>query len=885
MKALAIVVTRRVEDAQRTLDSLFAQTLQPDIYIADKPGVWWKSVGQRVGEAINEVLDHIDLTQYDWLLKADDDILFPPDFLEENIAADYDIMGMGAGLLIRMQPFLAMLGRWNETDMEDSLPHYVFEMRGLKCLLSDWVCKPTILKWPQENIKRRWEEGHDCYRVGWPLDTYIQDRAVEGNLTKILGYLYAWARKLPLNPFADEWREYLWIRRGLTWPRGLYYLLTNPVIRKRILHRMRYGVPRWARHPTTIQLDTHNYCNLNCIYCLGKDTLVLMGDLSWKPIQHIEIGDQVIGLHKPEEGHWKYVKTTVRKTFKRKSRVIRFITEKSSVICTPNHRWLDKHSRYRPAIKYNTSTNQRIKWLSPPTIFEANNAYKSGWLRGIIEGDGCLKKYPRNRGYNPQTDVNYYFRLAVKDYEIIDRFLKYTGLTVKPRPHKNKTGDDLIAIPCNNRTIYNNMINIVKYWIHDKDFYRGYLAGIFDAEGSYSDVIRITNYDEAILKRITESLTALNFDWIQERHGIRLRGGLEATVYFFAMTNPAVQRRRQSFFGKGCYGTSSFIRIEKIEEEQTVYNLETDTHNYIANGLVSKNCNPQHAFAERRGRGYMPIDVMETVLRYFSDRGLDVDTICAFMNGEILLEHRLPDITPLFDKYQPHATVEAYSNGTLYKNRDLLMNPHIDVIRFTISAASRETYRMMHGHDKFHDALNTLEWVTDHLLPNQRIILNYVLTGLNFHELPQWRKRFAQYTHDIRPLHFSLDRATSAGLDAEQPLTWDDLIRQMWSTQYAAGKLSEGRPCPNWHNLSITWEGDVLQCPDVSPVDGVIGRYDEDLLDLWQRKFQRAGRHPCCATCSQRMPYYDECFRRLHAFANDGKPTLYGRLVGLRQGY
>lgn len=40
--------------------------------------------------------------------------------------------------------------------------------------------------------------------------------------------------------------------------------MRDETIRKRVLYRLRHGHPRWVDHPTTIQLDTHNFCNLAC---------------------------------------------------------------------------------------------------------------------------------------------------------------------------------------------------------------------------------------------------------------------------------------------------------------------------------------------------------------------------------------------------------------------------------------------------------------------------------------------------------------------------------------------------------------------------------------------------------------------------------------------
>jgi LAGLIDADG-like domain len=84
------------------------------------------------------------------------------------------------------------------------------------------------------------------------------------------------------------------------------------------------------------------------------------------------------------------------------------------------------------------------------------------------------------------------------------------------------------------------------------DWQKGFLAGIFDAEGSYSQgVFRIANTDPEIISRTAAALASLGFAYAAERterpNGLvylRLRGGLREVVRFFHTVDTAITRKR-----------------------------------------------------------------------------------------------------------------------------------------------------------------------------------------------------------------------------------------------------------------------------------------------------------------------------------------------------
>jgi DNA repair photolyase len=127
---------------------------------------------------------------------------------------------------------------------------------------------------------------------------------------------------------------------------------------------------------------------------------------------------------------------------------------------------------------------------------------------------------------------------------------------------------------------------------------RGFLAGIFDAEGCYSrGILRIANCDPVIIDWTAWSLRKLGFDFAIEPSGrpnglanVRLRGGLREAIRFFHICDPAITRKR-SIEGVALQSDAKLgvASIEPLGKRQ-LFDITTGTGDFIANGVVSHNC-------------------------------------------------------------------------------------------------------------------------------------------------------------------------------------------------------------------------------------------------------------------------------------------------------
>ena len=155
----------------------------------------------------------------------------------------------------------------------------------------------------------------------------------------------------------------------------------------------------------------------------------------------------------------------------------------------------------------------------------------------------------------------------------------------------------------------------------------GFLAGIFDAEGSYSrGILRISNTDGQIIGRICDALRLFGFRFVvahvpnEARKPIdvvRIVGGLREHLRFFHTTDPAITRKRD-ISGQAVKSNARLgvVDIEPLWKATRLVDITTGTGDYISNGVVSHNCyaRPSHAYM-----GLSPGLDFETRLFYKED--------------------------------------------------------------------------------------------------------------------------------------------------------------------------------------------------------------------------------------------------------------------------
>ncbi len=140
-------------------------------------------------------------------------------------------------------------------------------------------------------------------------------------------------------------------------------------------------------------------------------------------------------------------------------------------------------------------------------------------------------------------------------------------------------------------------VHEVIQWPHSpSDSWRkGFLAGIFDAEGSCDGtVLRICNTDPEIIDSTSACLAHFGFDFVIEppmpdraASYVRVRGGIVERLRFFHMTGPAIARK-QNLDGRAVKANVDLrvVSIAPLGKAMQMYDISTGTGDFIANGVV-----------------------------------------------------------------------------------------------------------------------------------------------------------------------------------------------------------------------------------------------------------------------------------------------------------
>jgi len=324
-------------------------------------------------------------------------------------------------------------------------------------------------------------------------------------------------------------------------------------------------------------------CEFNCV---NPEARVLMENFSWKPIGEIKAGEKLIAFDEKEAWHKLRIAVVtnvmVRKAY---SNLFTLQTPNAEVIVTGEHPWLHNRGYWArtQAFAYQDSTLKAIN-IEPDGLNDSQ-LYRLGYLRGICEGDATINPIYKDRTHHT------YFRLALTDFDALDYMegiLKDYSISLSRLNFKNpgKPMEQLVTGAREKVWAIHKLLNAE---VEDNDFYRGWLAGIFDAEGSNSGCIRIHNYSPIIRERVIQYGKKLRLPFAEEEKGCRFLG---ARPVFLNAVKPKISRKRD-LGGYGDWGVPQKVTLKPRRTNQKgllVVNLETTTHTYICEGLASHNC-------------------------------------------------------------------------------------------------------------------------------------------------------------------------------------------------------------------------------------------------------------------------------------------------------
>ena len=356
-------------------------------------------------------------------------------------------------------------------------------------------------------------------------------------------------------------------------------------------------VPTGARVPFEWTVNPYRGCAHACVYCAAGDTRILMADGSQRALADLREGDEIVGTERGPRyrryvetkvlAHWSSIKAAYRVT----------LADGTELVASGDHRFLTrrgwKHvtgaeqgAGRRPHLTLASQLIGTGRFADPPDAGDPE--YRRGYLSALIRGDGALAAERR-------------FRLALTDAEALDRareFLLAAGVEADRHAIRTRAPGAVAAIEA------------LIAWpaAPSERWAKGFLAGIFDADGSCDGhALRMANADPALVACTSACLTRFGFDVAREPSGhdnglvtLRVRGGLRERLRLFHLSAPAVSRRLRLVGAAVKHGAD--LQVTAIEPVGTMrlYDITTGTSDFIANGVVSHNCfaRPTHEYLE-----------------------------------------------------------------------------------------------------------------------------------------------------------------------------------------------------------------------------------------------------------------------------------------------
>jgi DNA repair photolyase len=391
--------------------------------------------------------------------------------------------------------------------------------------------------------------------------------------------------------------------------------------------------------PFEKSINPYRGCEHACPYCAAADTPILMADGSTRELAKLRVGDEIYGTRRVGQFR-RYVRSRVLAQWSSIRPAFRTTLEDgTTLVSSGDHRFLsdrgwkfvtgtEQGNKRRPHL---TTSNKLMGTGAFATAVEQGADYRSGYLCGMIRGDGLLASYYYSRQGRSHGN-QHQFRLALCDMEALVRARNYlldfeistNGYLFQAAAGNRRA---LHAIGTQARDKVASIRSLIAWPLSPTaQWSAGFLAGIFDAEGSLSQtVFRISNTDPEIIAWICRCLREFRFTFVVEHlpyenrkplDVVRLTGGLKEQLRFFHTFSPAISRKLD--ITDQAIKSQARLRVVSIEPLQAMrlYDITTETEDFIANGVVSHNCyaRPSHAYM-----GLSPGLDFETRLFYKAD--------------------------------------------------------------------------------------------------------------------------------------------------------------------------------------------------------------------------------------------------------------------------
>ena len=410
-----------------------------------------------------------------------------------------------------------------------------------------------------------------------------------------------------------------------------------------------------------------SYCNLRCVWCSAIGTRVLRSDLRWAPIENLNPGDWVVGaLRQDKGGHLQLQPTQVIETAARRAPVVRFLTEDGiQFACSADHLLYQVTTRTQDSSKIHVGwrkagklgAGNAVRCILPPEEPQLDvKAYERGWLCGMAEGDGCFWSLRKgNKSYRR-------FRLALSDFSLLEQFHQFTKragyrLHFAPHQHSGFKGYSVMeALWLTESQRAESFERWLKAHPQNQSYYRGWLAGFFDAEGSYSGIIRFAQKEGIFKQKAIDFAAKLGFRPTSESRGVRLGGTTPEILRFYSLCQPK-SLNKWNFWGISSQAHQHITNIEHATAEEVI-SLKTTSGTYVSEGILSHNCDTPFTSWNPENKDITLTEAVEAISKY------DCKHVVITGGEPFIQVKELTELCQELDQRGHHITIET--NATIF---------------------------------------------------------------------------------------------------------------------------------------------------------------------------------------------------------------------------
>lgn len=353
-----------------------------------------------------------------------------------------------------------------------------------------------------------------------------------------------------------------------------------------------------------------------CYLCLDPATRVLYADMTWKPIGDVRVGDVLVGFTEtPVVGANRvFERATVEAVHRTAQPTVELTVGDRTIVTNKDHRWLgDTRPNWKTTATLRLGMN--LKVVADPNLSSdvTNSDYRAGYIAGVTAGDGTMRWNAHWRsatlGY-PQR----YWRVAglADDRAVLDRLVEYLadfGVDVMVQPFdggpgtfRNRPGTRRPMMKVETRR--NDCLTIIAGLLEERsalDWQAGWLAGIFDTEGTYIRHNETTNLrisqrkENGVLAAAERYASALGFALKREPDNtgcpcVRLYGHVEDQIGFLARIVPALTRKCEAFYGRRVPARTAEVNGIRRGPVRELVDIQTSTGTFVAEGVATHNC-------------------------------------------------------------------------------------------------------------------------------------------------------------------------------------------------------------------------------------------------------------------------------------------------------